>query len=299
MFRRLAASIIVFIAFATASMSQDTLPKFTVVKKPNNRNVISWTNPFIYTSQISIQRSFDSTKNFKTILTVPDANVPQNGFVDTKAPDEKIFYRLFIVLDSGKYQFSRSKRPAPDSGTVRKGIATGIKNDNSRVITDSLNNKEVKALDEKLKPTLPEVIKPERFFVIKRRDTIVNRIPEYYLKKFRDSIVYITKDTLLFESVDTILIKPFIPKEIYKASKYVFTEKYGNVTIALPDVFTKKYSVKFFDEKMLQIFEVDEVQSSVVIIDKTNFIHSGWFWFELYEGGKLKEKNKFFLPKDF
>lgn len=288
--------VILFNIFS--SFSQDTLPRFTVIAKPANRNVVSWTNPFSYTSQISIQRSQDSLKNFKTILTVPDPSVPQNGFVDTKAPVGINFYRLLIVLDSGKYQFSRSKRPAPDTAKISNEPV--LENDNQRVVlSDSLSNKEIKTLKEKLTPSNPAVARPEKLFVVIRRDTVVNNISEKNVKKFRDSILYSTRDTLIFESVDTILIKPFIPREIYKASKYIYTEKAGNVMIDLPEASRKKYSVSFFDENKSPLFEIKEIESSQLVIDKTNFIHAGWFWFELFEDGKLKERHKFFLPRDF
>jgi len=34
-------------------------------------------------------------------------------------------------------------------------------------------------------------------------------------------------------------------------------------------------------------------------LDKANFLHAGWFRFELYENGQLKEKHRFYIPKDF
>jgi hypothetical protein len=102
--------LLIFMCLGQLS-AQDTLPKFTVTTKGNNRVLVSWTNAYPNVSQISIQRSYDSTKNFKTILTVPDPSNLQNGFVDTKAPTWFMFYRIFIVLDSGKYVFSPSKRP--------------------------------------------------------------------------------------------------------------------------------------------------------------------------------------------
>jgi len=279
-----------------AASAQDTLPRFSVVAKPNNRNVISWTNNFPYTSQISIQRSTDSTRNFKTIITVPDPLVPQNGFVDTKAAGARVFYRLFIVLDSGKYQFSRSSRPAPDTASIKD---EPILQDNQRlVLSDSLSNKDVSRIQEKLKPTAPPVPKPEKFFVVNKKNTY-STVSQKNFRKFRDSIVYSTRDTLVFASVDTLIIKPFAPVEVFRASKYVYTEKYGNVLITLPEVGRKKYSVNFFEEDKRPLFEINEIKSRSLIVDKTNFVHSGWFWFELFEDGKLKERHKFFIPKDF
>jgi hypothetical protein len=288
--------MILFALCCASTIAQDTLPRFTAIAKPMNKNLISWTNPFNYVSQISIQRSLDSLRNFKTILTVPDPGIPQNGFVDSKAPVGINFYRLFIVLDSGKYQFSKSKRPAPDTATYSSEPV--LKNDNQRVVlSDSLSNKEINVLKEKLKPAV--VPKPEKYFIVKKRNLIVNRISEKYVKHFRDSIVYATKDTMVFEAVDTILIKPFVPIPVYKASKYVFTEKSGNVMISLPDVATKKYSVHFFEEDKTPLFEIKEFISTPLVVDKSNFVHSGWFMFELFEDGKLKERHTFLIPREF
>src|SRR5690349_13652642 len=115
---RIAVLLAFLILNTLTSVAQDTLPRFTVVARPSNKTVISWTNPFSYVSQINIQRSSDSTKNFQSIISIPDPSIPQNGFVDTKAPAGPNFYRLFIVLDSGKYQFTKPRRAIPDTATT-------------------------------------------------------------------------------------------------------------------------------------------------------------------------------------
>lgn len=277
-------------------IAQDTLPKFSVVAKPNNRNVISWTNTFPVTSQIIIQRSGDSLKNFKTILNVPDPSVPQNGFVDMKAPVGKNFYRLFIVLDNGKYQFTKSQRPTPDTGLTISGAV--LANDNQRVVlSDSLSNKDVSTLKQRLQS--PATPTGPRYFIVKRRGLIIDKIYPDRLQRYRDSIVNKTKDTLVFQDVDTIVIRQFVAQETYRASRYVYTEKSGDVMIDLPDAENKKYSIQFFKENRAPLFEIKEVSAPSLVVDKTNFIRSGWFWFELYEDGKLKERHKFFIPKDF
>ncbi|WP_276501554.1 hypothetical protein [Terrimonas pollutisoli] len=107
---------------AAQGLAQDTLPKFSVKNVGNNRIVIGWVNTFETVRQISIQRSFDSTRNFKTILTVADPTLPENGFADTKANHDQMFYRLYIMLDKGAYLFSDSKRPVKDT-VVKKDAA--------------------------------------------------------------------------------------------------------------------------------------------------------------------------------
>lgn len=299
---RIRAAVLLLTVFLPAIIiAQDTLPKFSAVLKSQNRIIISWANNYPVITQVSIQRSIDSLKNFKTILTVPDPSIPQNGFVDVKSPSPYVFYRLFIVLDNGQYLFSKSKRAAPDTAQTEAFNP----DDNKRVlVSDSLAGEEIKILKEKLQPA--DRPKEEKFFIVKKSNILLSRMAEKDFKRFRDSIVYKTKDTLVFNAVDTILINPFIPKEIYKISKFIYAEKYGNVMIALPDATTRRYNVRFFEgdkegsEKNKRfIFEIKKVESPSLVLDKTNFIHAGWFWFELFENGTLKEKNKLYIPKDF
>lgn len=324
--------VCLLLLISVPSLAQDTLPRFTVTTRGFNKAIISWTNNYKNVAQISIQRSTDSTKGFRTILNVADPTVPQNGFVDTKSYSPNLFYRLFIMLEGGQYVFSAVKRPywdtiasaRPDS---KEGNFTGENNNHRVVVADNMSQKEVEQLKTELreaskesekqsikatnpyykdpaelkrdatKPATP-VKAPEKFFVVKKRDTVLFSIPEKGFKKFRDSIVYKTRDTLAFKNLDTIVLRPFIPREIYKPSRYVFTDKDGNVVIDLYDALKKDYEVKFFEDDQTLLFEIRKVKDPMLIIDKVTFLHSGWFRFELYEEGKLKETHKVFIPKD-
>jgi hypothetical protein len=270
--------VMVFLLLScTYLAAQDTLPQFTVIARATNRNVVSWTNPFKNVAQINIQRSRDSLRNFTTIMTVPDPTVLQNGFLDTRPLPGLNFYRIFIVFQGGSYQFTKSKRPVRDTGKfINEAFLT----------TESAR-------------------RGEKFFFVKKNGIVVDGIFQKNVTKFRDSIVFSTRDTMAFVAADTIVIKPFIPKDRQKAvaavpaSKYIYVEKFGNVVMNLPDAGEKKYSVKFLEENKTLLFEVKDIKSAYLVVDKTNFVHSGWFWFELYEDNELKEQNKIFLPRDF
>lgn len=83
-------------------------------------------------------------------------------------------------------------------------------------------------------------------------------------------------------------------------SLHVYTNRDGYVKISLPDEDKpKKYSIKFFEEDNTFLFELKDIKQKDFKLDKTNFYHAGWFRFELYEDGKLIEKHKFYLEKDF
>lgn len=283
--------LIILLSISYFASAQDTLPKFSVINKGNDRIIISWTNLFGTTvRQLSIQRSFDSLKNFKTILTVPDPTIPQNGYVDSKATTEHMFYRLYILRDSGKYIFSVVKRPRQDTGTIQSNSLNAIPSTQATAITKIKDLKELRNEVQK---------NNERIIFVKSRDVLLGAISESTLKRFRDSVNFTTRDTLFMKTTDTLVIRPFIAKEIYRPSRFVYTEKDGNIKISLTDAGVKKYSLKFFEEDHTEIFEIKHISDPLVIMDKTNFIHSGWFLFELYEEGKLKEKHKFYVPKDF
>jgi hypothetical protein len=91
----------------------------------------------------------------------------------------------------------------------------------------------------------------------------------------------------------------YVAKEEFRTSSYVYLNRDGYINISLPSINQKKYNIKFFEENGTSLFEIKNVKESPLIIDKASFVHAGWFLFELYEDDKLKEKNRFYLPKDF
>ncbi len=231
--KRISLITCVLFCFGAASAQvADTLPEFSVNNAGNKRYVIGWVNNFGLVKQISIQRSHDSLKNFTTILSVADPNARQNGFVDSKAPNDHMYYRLFVVLDKGQYFFTVPKKPFTDTTT--------------------------------------------------------------FAKLEKNSVIEKAKDSL------AITIKPIVPKKPeFVPSFYVYTNRDGYVFVNLPDAQKKKYSIKFYDEDDSFLFEIKLVQEPALTLDKTNFMHAGWFKFELYDNDKLIEKNKFYLSREF
>ncbi len=368
--RFLFALILFSVLILPYAKAQDTLPGFTAALKSSGKVLISWRNGYPSVNQISIQRSTDSLRNFTTLLTVPDPQIPENGFVDSKPGSAKMYYRIFILFPNSKYMFTKSRRPvieraeppavsakqvhggkqkmAPGQpkqkqvtpvaavthqstvdGTGQPATAANPANvgktdpgppaskpveeeekylilpkiDNSRIYY-SMDNSSMK----KPSVTNPGKIKSptiavEKILFVKRRDTVIMQLEGNQVRHFSDSLVKQTKDTLYFVNADTLQIKPFIevykePKEVYKISPYVYAAKDGNISIALPDCKTKKYFVAFFEPDSTPVMEVKDIKDPILIIDKTNFGHAGWFRFELYEDGKLKEKNKLLIPRE-
>jgi hypothetical protein len=297
------------LVIGVALRAQDTLPRFTATARAPGKILISWRNKFEAVSQISIQRSSDSLKYFTTLLTVPDPKLPENGAVDSKVDHPNYYYRLFVVLDNGQYFFTKSQRPASTISETPAAIAADkvqetetqrdVPADNRVLYMAPATDREKTGIKPPVLVRKPPALSIENTVYVRKGDTLLGQLSGSRIQHFRDSILRRTKDTLVFVDGDTLLIRPFVAKEVYRTSSYVYTGKYGNIHVMLPDASQKHFAVKFFDENKRLLFELSEIRDPALIVDKTNFQHSGWFYFEIYDGTQLKEKNKFFIPKEF
>jgi hypothetical protein len=78
----------------------------------------------------------------------------------------------------------------------------------------------------------------------------------------------------------------------------IYTGRENNVIIDLPDAEKKSFAVKFYEDSGKPVFEMNRIRDAWTVVDKTNFIHAGWFRFEIYDKGKLSEQGRFMLPRD-
>ncbi|HWB25486.1 MAG TPA: hypothetical protein VG738_08390 [Chitinophagaceae bacterium] len=89
------------------------------------------------------------------------------------------------------------------------------------------------------------------------------------------------------------------PVDVNAPSVYVMINADGFPEVKLPNAATKKYKLIFFDENHNRLFSLNKITDPDLVLDKTNFLHAGNFYFELYDGDKLVEKNHIYLQKDF
>lgn len=288
--KKIIFSLLLLIIISIGNLSaQDTLPNFTVRDLGNGKAQISWINPFDNVVQMIIQRSFDSTKYFRSIFSSQSPWLPQNGYVDTRVPiGYKVYYRVHYVFEGGSYFFSLSK--TPQKYIPIKVIKVNNKNEKEEVTNeneDSTNN-EINTKEEK-------TIKVYKT----TKDTLIAIVKYKDYRKYRDSVNKKTKDTLqLTENDDEVIIKPYIPKPVWKASTYIFTNDAGFVRIYLPLVKRFHYKIVFYNEQHQEILFIKHVKEEDLILDKSNFKSTGWYFFELYENEKLKEKNKIYVGID-
>ena len=287
------------IILSTYSYSQDTLPHFSARFLTKERVQISWKNPYKGCVQLAVQRSYDSLRFYKTIFSPQSPELPQNGYIDnTPAPGMKVYYRIFYVLEAGNYFFSKSKQP--DS--------IGYKSIKQLIKKQDVTNKVINTLHPSIDTTeepedtveVPPPPPPIHWVSIykKSKDSLFTKINIDFYKKFKDSVRTKTKDTIVSVGIDEYLIKIFVPIPVWKPSKYLFTNTDGYTILKVPDLAKHRYRIVITEENSTEIFTINNVNDEYLMIDKSNFPHAGWFFYTMYEDGKLFEKNKFFIESD-
>lgn len=250
----LLTSMMFFILLTGKAQQEDTpsgptppvLPNFSALIK-TGKIQLDWLSGFSNVKEIGIQRSLDSVLNFYTIGYASEPASMRNAYLDNKPLPGSNYYRLFILMKSGRYFFSNVVLAVADST--------------------------INASD---KLTAPDVGPPPvAGGVQKAPQTNASRPP-------------------------LATVTPKVEeKPVWKPSNYIYTTADGNVNIKLPDAATKQYMIKFFEPNGTFLFDIPKITEPSLILEKAIFLHAGWFAFELYEGGNLKEKWTLFIPLNY
>ena len=279
------------------SGQKDTLPDFSV-KKINGQIIISWHNLFKNAIQVNIQRSKEPNKSFITIHSTPDPKARHYKYIDKTPPHDSCYYRIFILFEGTNYQFSKIVRPIHSNETNVVTVVE-IKQDSSEKKTIAVPEKKeekeiiIQIPAEKKQDTI--IIKPAKKVIpdIKKPDIISEEIKLEF--KVHNYALRSNKTQLRFKISSPPIIKN---KKIWAASPYIFTSNDGNVAIQLPDVKTKKYSITFLKEEGRPLFVLNTITESSMVIDKSSFLKSGWYYFEIRKDGEVIERNKFLITRD-
>lgn len=293
----LAATFIAASFVSITAQAQDTLPKFNIRDINNQKILITWLSTFGDSCiQLSVQRSFDSTHFFSTIYSAQSPELPQNGVTDSRMPKGvKVFYRISYVMQGGAYYFTKSKGLYSFNQTNEAFVPEPIKKNNLRETGDKDNEEKIIARN------IPYTELKQKITIYKRStDTIYQQIEYVSFPKFRDSVMRRTKDTLFTIDNYNIILKPFIPKPVWKPSTFVFTtEETNRVTLRLPQAKLHKYRIVILDPTGNELFQIKQPKDDNLILDNTNFVKAGWYYFDLYMDDKLKEHSKFYLATPF
>ena len=265
-------------AFAGNVFAQDTLPRITV-KNISNQIIISWKNNYgAKISNINIQRSHDSLKNFITIGTVLNPLNKENGYVDSRATNPNLFYRVFAAFEGGTYFFSPSHKPVIDGA--------------EKTATDNtLKQEAVPAGKQKIESVIAQDI-----------DTSGKKATDNFTKLPGETPTAEHEKVVISAKEQELIPARKFPKPVksvgFVPGKFIYTNRENNLIISLPDYDKVKFSLRFFDDKDRPVFEIKKINELYLIVEKVNFLHTGWFYYQLYDDSVLLEKYKFYIGKD-
>jgi len=265
--------IVLFISLTVLSASgQNVLPAISV-KNLNGKIIVSWLNEYKKPIQnIFIQRSYDSLKNYSTIGTVLNPQNTENGYPDANPPYNKMYYRITITFEGGTYVTGPATRPVKEIYEPEPIDITAIPEESEEKL-DASNDKDS---DSNTGLSKKNDFQPE-----------AKSISSKNTQSKDNSVV----------PIKTITPPKKIIETAYPSAR-VYTSKQNFVVIHIAEAITRKYHIRFYDENEKMAFEVKKITEDFLYLEKSNFVHSGWFRFEIYEDGILFEKNKVFIGKD-
>ncbi len=219
---------------AAASHAQKTLPNISV-KNVGKATLISWRNAYTKPiSVISIQRSYDSLRNFTTIGSVLDAQNEENGFADNNAPYNNMYYRALITFEGGAYIYSPSTTPEKYNPYITVKTADGRDSlvlQEQQIVYEWQKNP---FLDSNLvtPPKPNEPVQSQRIFASKESNVVLhveNAAAKKYIVKFyneNNDLIFqlnrIPEDYLIIEKVNFVR-SGLYHFEIYEDGKLIET----------------------------------------------------------------------------
>lgn len=294
--------ITLLLSLVLSTNAQDSLPNFTVDVK-NGAIIIGWINPYNDIAQLIIQQSKDSISGFKSIVTMPDPAAVTNGFAYKKPNSEDYFYRIFYLRSGSRYMFTAPKKPAQEIKKADDAMPSSINDlkqeqkntpeikvekEPLKVITSPLQVDSIIKSNPGIATDIKKVLQADSV-VLEKIDSVFKVNPEKAMKIIR----YVDQVVKPIQKIERLT-----KDDIFNPSGFIFTNSEGNLVIALPDVNKKKFSLSVFTKEGSPVFEMKNIKEPLLQIDKSNFYKSGWFKYELYEAGRLREKNRFFIPAD-
>lgn len=250
---------VVSFSFSLSTLAQENLPKISV-SSFNGKVVVSWLNDYEKPiTDIFIQRSFDSVRNFSTIGSVLIPQNKENGYPDNAPPYDHMYYRVSIVFQGGGYVVGPSCKPS----RVIENLAPID-------ITDTLQKKSFGKIIGLEWDVTKKTIQKEKI----------------------DSAITLKPDKI-------IVSKPVIVENMLNnTSSLVYSNRFNQLSVSIPDSGSHTYQMKILDDRDHPVFELNNIKPEEFVIEKYNFRKSGTYSFEIYEDGKLWRKNKFVINKD-
>ncbi len=270
----------VLLAGAFRSFAQPTLPDIAG-SADKGVVILSWVSQYAGIKSITVLRSQDSTSINQKIGSVQLQDKGVQAFADAHPAAGKNFYKLSIVFKSGLVWSSNRTSVYVDKATLEQSKTELPANDSIQhfVITETMTDTGRHNTGEnKTTPNVASAADTARKHkVLISFDVDPNTIStQSFASNGNTAIPVKKKITVAFDDQTSSAGTEVV-------SRFIFSDKTsGHVHMNLPDdVGTHHYSVKFYNDKNIMIFEVPKINAQNIIIDKRNFQKRGTYRFVL------------------
>ncbi len=244
--------------------------------------ILSWVCQYDKVKSIAVMRSLDSTKINQNIGFVKMVDKGLQAFADAHPEAGRNFYKLIIQFKSGLSWSSNRVGVNVDKTMLEQSKHTLPVNDSLQhfVITEEMTdigktNSSVPAQPVKSGSVSPSGDTARKHKVLISFEFDTSAVNEQALAANANRIAPPRKKiTVAFDDQGSS-----VPVAV--VSKLIFTEpETGHVRMNLPeDILSHHYSVKFYNERNIMIFEVPKISLPKIIIDKRNFQKRGIYKF--------------------
>ncbi len=259
--------------------AQETLPAFSVTAK--NKNItIQWQKPNELLTLLVIQKSLDSLNGFKSVASMPDPNKEKGSFKEESNNANHFYYRIFYVGVNGKYYFTQSQKAILEK-TFQAPPQKSISPISAKIVITPPPKPINKIIEKKPAPEI--VFEPVES--IPKKEMI--RIQKLTYKSFPILHININFNLLPVPWESTLRTNPFL-----------YVNKESNLVLILPPIQKKNFQLKVWREGGEVLFHIKNIKEPQLLFDKSNFIYSGWFKYEIIENETLREKGRFLIQPD-
>jgi len=236
--------IIIFCSITFSAVAQPALPD--IEGKADSDNVtLLWTSPYTNIKSIAVLRSHDSI-NYATIGNLYKVGKGKQEYVDEHPAGGNNYYKLTITFSSGLNWTSnhcgvRVNKPGDTIQAKQAGNTPYPDKSTAQATPTSATNVTANAIPQNMAVLDP----PLKRFVLKTNDTV---------------------------TTDMSMQVP---------SEYIFIDSFtGNINIFIPeDLGRHHYSVKFYNDQGVVMYDIPRITVTKIIMDKRNFQQKGIYKF--------------------
>ena len=213
----------------------------------------------------------------------------------------KFFFTCFIVLVFHQISFAQDTLPKISVTELGKKVLISWRNPFTNVTNIVIQRSNDSLSGFKTIGTVINITATSNGFVDNAPNNLIGNYYRLFVTLSGGSYIFTKSHRPSVDTSATPLQQFEIPEQVqtwFVPSQYIYTDKKNQVILSLPKAEKENFSIKFYDTNNEFLFEIKKIKQDYLILEKSNFIHSGLFNFEIYNNKILINRDKLYIPKD-